>query len=83
MKIILSVVTSTRKGNARIFSNILALKSFTEYMGNLKTMFKNNFHERKLQVVFQNVHQSKMIAQDCAIKMEYSRKHNINPINEK
>ena len=75
------LLLSSDQGNNKITPNIFAFKPCIAYMGSLKTMFTNKFCEWKFMVFFHKVHQSKILASVCDIKMEYSRNNNIRLID--
>ena len=63
--------------------DLLAFKSCTAYMGNLKTMFMDKFRENKPPKVFHRDHWSRILSAILNMKTIYCRKHNIRLVNTK
>ena len=63
--------------------DILAFKSCTAYMRNLKTMFIDKFREKEPTIVFHKYHWSKSLGAILGMKNIYCRKHNIKLVNPK
>ena len=63
--------------------DILAFKSCTAYMGNLKIMFMDKFRENKPPMVFHRDHWSRILSEILSMKTIYCRKHNIRLVNPK
>ena len=63
--------------------DLLAYKTCTAYMGNLKIMFMDKLRENTQPLVFQREHWSRILAAILSIKTEYCRKHKIRLVNPK
>ena len=63
--------------------DLLAFKSCTAYMGNLKIMFMDKFRENKPPLVFHREIWSRILSAILNMKTIYYRKHNIRLVNTK
>ena len=63
--------------------DLLAYKSYTAYMGNLKIMFMDKFRENTQPLVFQRESWSRSLTAILSMKTMYCRKHNIRLVNPK
>ena len=63
--------------------DLLAFKSGTAYMGNLKNMFTDKFRDKDPRAVFHKLHWEKRLSEVLSMKTEYFSKNNLNLINAK
>ena len=68
------------KVNGKVSPNILAFKSYTEYVGNMKTITTVNFCEMEPTIFFHKEHWSKILGKILIMKTFYCGNHNIKLI---
>ena len=77
------LLNTSENEDTKELPDLLAFKSCTAYMGNLKITFMEKFLENKPPLVFYRDHWSRILSAILNMKTIYCEKHNIRIVNPK